>query len=157
MLTLRAAVSHPILALLLAVAPACAGKSKPPAAEPQPAAAPAPEPVVAEEPAPAEPAPPDHSALITALDALDAAIQGCTGKLGTKKAPECAEAVSAALTGLDEPLQSSSLATELAPGRQELQTHADKLTKSTKGGKDKEQHQHLDEVTRVAREMRSKL
>ncbi len=157
MSTLRSATSLPILALLLAVVPACAGKSKPPAAEPQPAAAPAPEPVVTQEPAPAEPAPPDNSALITALDALDAAIQGCTGKLGTKKAHECAEAVSAAMTGLDEPLQSSSVATALAAGRQELQTHADKLAKSTKGGKDKEQHQHLGEVARVAGEMRSQL
>lgn len=110
-----------------------------------------------EAPAPAEPAGPDNSALIAALDTLDAAIAGCEGKLGTKKASECADAISPAVDGLAEPLKTSSAATELAASQQELKTHADKLATTAKGGKHKDQHEHFDNISRIAKDMRSKL
>lgn len=153
---------YTLLVLLLAIAPACAAKPSPATTTPEPAApataSPPSEPVAAEAPPP-EPAPPDNSALIAALDALDAAIAGCQGKLGTKQADTCAEPIAIAVGNLAEPIQGSRMAADLAAGRDELQSHADELTKAVKAGKarDKDQHHHLDEITRIATEMRGNL
>ena len=153
---------HPsLLVIALAMASACAAKSKSTAASPEPTAGTEPaavtEPVAAEEPVAEPAAGPDNSALIAALDALDAEIESCHGKLGTKTASECADAISAAVANLGEPIQSSAAAADVAGGHQEIQTHADKLAKAAKGGKHKDQHHHLDDIARLSKDMRSKL
>lgn len=154
---LRAVFSSYLLALV-AVAPACASKVKTPPAAPAPAPVtePTPAPVV-EEPVPSEPPPPDNSALLTALDALDAALEGCHGQLGTKKANECGAAISAAVAGLNEPIQNSSRAGEFTASQQEVQTMTDNLVKSINAGKHKEEHKQLDGISKQSKEMRTKL
>lgn len=150
--------------VLVAMGAACADKPTTTAtATPEPApvtdtAAPT-EPVAAEAPEPAPPAGPDNSALLAALDAVDAAIAGCSGKLGTKHATECSDAVTAAVDGLADPIQSSSVATELAASQEQLNTHAGKLAEAAKAGKskDKDQHAHLEDITELSRDMRGKL
>jgi predicted component of type VI protein secretion system len=153
---LRAAFPWYLLALV-AVAPACASKAKtPPAAAPAPVTEPPPAPAV-EEPVQSEPPPPDNSALVTALDALDAALEGCHGQLGTKKANECGAAISAAVAGLNEPIQNSSRAGEFMASQQDIQTMTDSLAKSISAGKHKEEHKQLDGISKQSKEMRSKL
>ena len=167
------ASSHCRLLVVLLLATACAKNKAAPAApaEPQPAtastetpppdAAPAPapeaEPAPAEPAAPSEPAAPDNSALVAALDAVEAAVEACHGKLGSKQAGECADGLSSAIAGLDGPVSSASNAGDLQAAHQAIKTHGEKLAKAAKGTKHKDQHHHLDAVAKAAKDLRSKI